>query len=190
VKRVPKAARKGKLPPMSLDEFLEWDDGTDTHYELYDGRPVAMNPPIAPHARMMMTVGLALERRLRKGCATYGGGGVGVITPDDKLNYRVPDVMVSCTDSRKQWVEAPRLIVEILSPSTKRVDARDKLAFYGDMESVDEIMLVWVDKRRVDLWQREPDGWHVRSFIGSSMLPLRTTTEPLPLEELFGPMGL
>jgi Uma2 family endonuclease len=187
---VPKVARKAKLPTMSLDEFLEWDDGTDTHYELYDGRPVPMNPPIAPHARMMMLVGLALERRLRGGCATYGGGGVGVIKPDDKMNYRVPDVMVSCTDSRKQWVESPRLIVEILSPSTKRVDAREKLAFYGDMDSVDEIMLVWVDKRRVDLWQREPDRWVVRSFIGSSSLPLRTTTEPVPLDEVFAPLGL
>ncbi len=66
----------------------------------------------------------------------------------------------------------------------------EKLAFYGDMETVDEIMLVWVDKRRIDLWQREPDGWHVRSFIGSSSLPLKITVEPVPLEEVFAPLGL
>lgn len=186
---MPKAARKPKLPTMSLDEFLEWDDGTDTHYELYDGRPVAMNLPIAPHARMMMEIGFALRQRLRDGCAVYGGGGVGVIKPDDRMNHRVPDVMVSCTESRRQWVEPPRLIVEILSPSTKRVDAREKLAFYGDMQTVEEIMLVWVDKRRVDLWQREPDSRVVRSFIGSSSLPLRTTTGPVPLDEIFGPLG-
>ena len=174
---------------MSLDEFLEWDDGTDTHYELYEGRPVAMSLAIAPHARMRVLIACALHPRLRDRCVIYGGAGVGVIKPDDKMNYRVPDLMASCTDSPNQWVEAPILIVEILSPS-KRVDAREKLAFYGDMESGDEIMLVWVDKRRIDLWQREPDGWHVRSFIGSSSLPLRATTEPVPLDEVFAPLGL
>jgi Uma2 family endonuclease len=30
---------------MTLEEFLRWDDGTDTHYELVDGFPVAMAPP-------------------------------------------------------------------------------------------------------------------------------------------------
>jgi hypothetical protein len=30
---------------MSLAAFLEWDDGTDTRYELVDGRIVAMAPP-------------------------------------------------------------------------------------------------------------------------------------------------
>jgi hypothetical protein len=27
--------------PMTLDEFLRWDDGTETHYELIGGFPVA-----------------------------------------------------------------------------------------------------------------------------------------------------
>ena len=30
---------------MSLDEFLRWDDGTDTRWELFEGVPVAMAPP-------------------------------------------------------------------------------------------------------------------------------------------------
>ena len=29
---------------MTVAEFLTWDDGTDTRYELIDGRPVAMAP--------------------------------------------------------------------------------------------------------------------------------------------------
>ena len=34
---------------MTLDEFLRWDDGTETHYELIDGFPVAMAPPAEAH---------------------------------------------------------------------------------------------------------------------------------------------
>jgi putative restriction endonuclease len=34
---------------MTLEEFLRWDDGTDTRYELIDGFPVAMAPPAEAH---------------------------------------------------------------------------------------------------------------------------------------------
>ena len=34
---------------MTLDEFLVWDDGTDTLYELVDGFPMAMAPPAEAH---------------------------------------------------------------------------------------------------------------------------------------------
>ena len=34
---------------MTLEEFLRWDDGTDTRYELIDGVPVAMAPPAVAH---------------------------------------------------------------------------------------------------------------------------------------------
>ena len=35
---------------MTLDEFLRWDDGTETHYELIGGFPVAMAPPAEAHS--------------------------------------------------------------------------------------------------------------------------------------------
>jgi Uma2 family endonuclease len=34
---------------MSLEKFLNWDDGTDTRYELIEGVPVAMAPPAEAH---------------------------------------------------------------------------------------------------------------------------------------------
>ena len=34
---------------MTVAEFLDFDDGTDTRYELVEGRPVAINPPKVRH---------------------------------------------------------------------------------------------------------------------------------------------
>ena len=31
---------------MTVEQFLAWDDGTDRRYELIDGIPVAMAPPV------------------------------------------------------------------------------------------------------------------------------------------------
>lgn len=71
---MPKAARKPKLPTMSLGEFLEWDDGTDMRYELCDGRPVAMGVAWPAHAHMRVLVACALKSRLRDRHVIYGGG--------------------------------------------------------------------------------------------------------------------
>ena len=35
---------------MTVAEFLTWNDGTDTRYELIDGRPVAMAPVAPSHS--------------------------------------------------------------------------------------------------------------------------------------------
>ena len=57
------------LRRMTLDEFLHWDDGTDTRYELIGGFPVAMAPPARPHgligARIMH---LAISRSRSRFC--------------------------------------------------------------------------------------------------------------------------
>ena len=36
---------------MTVEEFLDWDDGTDTRHMLVDGAIVAMAPPSSFHSR-------------------------------------------------------------------------------------------------------------------------------------------
>ena len=182
------ATRLERQPPTTLGEFLRWNDGTDTRHELVNGEIVAMNPPSAPHARPVTVIGAALDRRLPRGCATYAGGGT--ILASDDHNYRIPDLAVSCTASSEQWVEQPRLVVEILSRSTHKYDMTGQLAFYRSIPSIDEILLVQVDQRRCELWQRVGGNWSIEDHIGSAVLPLRITTEPLPLDEIYVPLEL
>ena len=49
---------------MSLAEFLEWDDGTDTRYELIDGRPRPMAPPIEAHGTTVANLVCHIGNRL------------------------------------------------------------------------------------------------------------------------------
>ncbi len=41
----------------TLEEFLAFDDGTDTSYQLFEGRIVAMNPPLRGHAESRRAAG-------------------------------------------------------------------------------------------------------------------------------------
>lgn len=87
-------------------------------------------------------------------------------------------------------MEQPRLVVEILSRSTQKYDMTGKLAFYRSIPSIDEILLVRVDQRWCELWQRVGGNWSIEDHIGSAVLPLRIATEPLPLDEIYGPLEL
>ena len=55
---------------MTLAEFLDWDDGTDTRYELIDGRPVAMAPSSANHG----AIGVNLAGRRGRGAVALNRG--------------------------------------------------------------------------------------------------------------------
>ena len=48
---------------MSLAAFLEWDDGTDTRYELIDGRPRAMVPPTLAHGTIVANLARHIGNR-------------------------------------------------------------------------------------------------------------------------------
>lgn len=171
---------------MRLETFLEWDDGTDTRYELVDGQVVAMNPPLAPHARLLSQIVAAFVNRMPAGCGVYTAGGA--IRPGDVWNYRIPDVSVSCTSSERHWVEEPRLACEILSPSTARADLTSKLEFYRSIASIELILILHTRKRHATLWRRDGEQWLVRDFIGSALLEMPIITAPIPLDELYGPL--
>jgi Uma2 family endonuclease len=182
-----KPAERPRL--MTVEEFLAQDfSGDERRYELVDGVPVAMNPPMAPHARMVVVLGMALERRLHRPCAVYAGGGAR--RDDDPYNYRIPDLAISCSPSRQHWLEAPRVAVEILSPSDTKGRLDLKLPFYRSLPSMEEILLVRVDRRHVEHWRREGEVWTVRDLIGSAEIALRLLTEPVPLDEIYEPLEL
>ena len=54
------------LRPMTLEDFLRWDDGTDTRYELISGFPVAMAPPAPAHGMIAARIVARLEEALRR----------------------------------------------------------------------------------------------------------------------------
>jgi Uma2 family endonuclease len=83
-------------------------------------------------------------------------------------SYYYPDVMVTC-DPRYQrvspgdsMVEAPRLIVEILSTSTEGTDRREKLQAYRSLPSLLEYVLISQESAAIEIHRRQGDiGWQI-----------------------------
>ena len=99
--------------------------------------------------------------------------------PDRADSYYVPDIAVTCepNESGRQAVVDPILIVEILSPSTKRTDRRLELPAYQTVESVREIMLIDADSHRGELYRRENDRWPIQLVRGVEATLFPTTVD-------------
>jgi len=81
--------------------------------------------------------------------------------------YYYPDVVVTCDPpgGDPYLRTQPRLIIEVLSPTTERIDRHGKLLAYRNVPSLQEYALISQDEMRIELHRRQDDGqWTVEAF--------------------------
>ncbi|SRR5438034_169462 len=146
---------------MTLDEFLRWDDGTETHYELIDGFPVARTPPAEEHRVLAIRLGSRIEAALSRVRPCNAQLSAGVIRPDRLDTYFEADIAATREGNEvgRQAIKVPFLIVEILSPSTERHDRRIKLPVYRQIATVQEILFIASDGFYAELHRRSGAQW-------------------------------
>ena len=173
---------------MTVDEFLRWEDGTDTRYELVGGLVVAMAPPAARHSRLAGRLGGAIDAALRSRppCGVYTEAGI--IRPDRNDTCYVADLAVSCEPLRPEdrLIRDPILIVEILSPSTAASDQQMKVADYRRIPSVMEILLIDSQQVFAEVLRCEGDRWITEIVQGpGATLSLNSVPMAVPMAELY-----
>lgn len=82
--------------------------------------------------------------------------------------YYYPDLVVTCDkrDTHPRFVQYPKLIIEVLSESTERVDKREKFFAYTSIPSLEEYVLVAQDRKEVTVFRKAND-WKAEPFSGS-----------------------
>ncbi|HEV2099584.1 MAG TPA: Uma2 family endonuclease [Stellaceae bacterium] len=82
---------------MTLAEFLRWEDGTDTRWQLIDGVPVAMAPPAVAYGMLSMRLGARIEAALRTRRPCIGQTEAGIALSDRDDTFYVADIAVTRT---------------------------------------------------------------------------------------------
>jgi Uma2 family endonuclease len=156
-----------QLRRMTQDEFLAWQEHQDRLYELVDGIPVLplkmMMGASQAHDRVVVNIIAALHRQLRGTPCRPTTDDLAVRIPAG--NVRRPDVAVECgqAERRELAVREPRVVIEVLSPSTMSFDRIRKLPEYQTIASVADILLVDTERPRVDVLSRTAEGRFVQS---------------------------
>jgi Uma2 family endonuclease len=178
---------------MSLEEFLRWDDGTDTRYELIGGFPVAMAPPAAEHRMLAMRLGSRIDSALERRRPCNAQGDAGILRPERPDTYFEADIAATCESHElgQQALKEPFLIIEILSSSTERHDRRVKLPACRQIETVQEIALVASDEIYAEVHRRAGPQW-ITDILrgGEAVLSLASLPIEIRLSNLYEGIAL
>lgn len=158
---------------MSLEQYLLLVNNSDRHYEYYDGEVHLIAGGTSNHATISLNCGIALDSALGDDtvCRPYVTDKLVRVAPTKLL---IPDVVVSCDiadHGESQIIDAPILVVEVLSRSTEMTDRFVKLALYQAKESIQEIIFISQSIQRVEVFSRSPTGWLYQQYgAGQSFL--------------------
>lgn len=175
-------------PAMSAQDFLNWDETQTIRHEFVDGEVFAMAGAEDWHVTVTLNIAMALRQHL-------AGTSCRTLMLDTKLqvaranSYFYPDVLVTCdaADHASRLIKSnPKLVVEVLSPSTAAYDRGDKFAHYRLIDALQEYVVVDIDSRRTDIHRKGTDGlWVLHPFEAGQAVHLTSVALDISAEQLF-----
>lgn len=172
-------------PPMTLAEFLAWEERQELRYEFDGFAPVAMTGGTRAHETISVNLLAALVSRLRGGpCRAYGSK----LKIEVAERIRYPDAFVTCGEpgAPGDTVErSPVVVFEVLSESTHMVDRTDKAREYRETPSVRRYVMLEQARPAATVYAREGDAWTVSLAFAGDALPMPEIGVELPLDELY-----
>ncbi len=173
---------------MTVDEFLRWEDGTDTRYELVGGFVVAMAPPMPAHGRLAARLAGSIDAALRTRPPCFVQSEAGIVRSDRNDTCYIADLAVTCEKLRAddRLIKDPVLIVEILSRSTAAFDRQTKVADYRRIPSVQEILLIDSESVFAEILRRDGERWITELVQGpAATLSLNSVPVSILMAELY-----
>jgi Uma2 family endonuclease len=182
---------------FDFESYLALEEIAEVKHEFLDGQVWAMAGGTPEHAAICGNVMTLLNVQLQgRRCRVFSSDLRVRVLATGLGTY--PDVTVVCgkleadpEDRRGHTVVNPRVVVEILSPSTEEYDRREKLSHYQKISSLDEIVLIAHDRHEIEVVRRETDGTWSRHLAGDGQAARLTSVEcDLPVAEVYrNPLG-
>ena len=189
---------------MSAAEYLEWEPTQTVRYEYWDGEVVMMNGGVRNNYRIENGEVVPLASgadynhnhdrilsnwsRLR-----YLLNDFDLYTADVRVQgepgvkYFYPDVVVcERTNGDAETAQFPYLIVEVLSPSTEAIDRGAKFEAYRQVKSLQEYILVQVDRPKVEVFRRnDRNQWVLSEYDLDDRLLLESIGVEIAISDLY-----
>jgi Uma2 family endonuclease len=137
---------------MTVDQFLSWAIEQQGRYELFDGEVYAVSPEGSGHAEVKYAIQTALAASIRARGLPCHMLPDGMTVRVEERTAHEPDALVYCGPKLPRTpieVPNPVIVVEVLSPSTRHIDATRKLAGYFRLPSVAHFLIVDPNKQMV-----------------------------------------
>jgi len=176
---------------VSPEEYLRREREAEERHEYDNGRIYAMAGDSPNHSRLCFSMAGLVSAQLKgRQCEGFSPNMKIGISAAGRFVY--PDLSVVCGrplfhDAPKDVLINPKVIVEVLSPSTEKHDRTTKFFAYEQIESLTDYLLVSQDRPLVEHFSRQPGGqWLYTSYKDlSATVHLSSIDCQLPLAEIY-----
>ncbi len=175
--------------PISVRDYLQGEGEAKRKHEYIEGAVYAMAGATNSHNRIATNVTGLLHSQLR-------GHRCQVFNSDTKIRVRLskgirfyyPDASVVCllNPPSDTFHDAPILIVEVVSDSTRRTDENEKREAYLTIDALCVYILVEQNSAMAMVYRRRENGFDIETYFGcEATIPLPEIDCTLPLKELY-----
>lgn len=152
-------------------EYLELERAAEFKSEYLGGYIYAMAGGSPEHNTVLSNTHIEVGSQLKStGCRTYVTEQK-ICIPSEEL-YTYPDVSIVCGEplfheEHRDVLTNPKVIIEVLSPSTEDYDRGRKFTRYQEIASLTDYILISQDRPRIDHCERKGEGqWLISTYIG------------------------
>ena len=173
---------------MSVEEYLMLDrDSLDVRYEFIDGHVYMLAGGSADHSTICINMTSLLHSLLRGSpCRVYNSD---MRVRLSETRYVYPDASVSCDSRDRGRIESmqyPRLVVEVLSPSTEASDRGRKFGYYRGCPTIEEYVMVDAQRQGVEVYRRASENlWTLHPFVPDDQIELRSLGISFPISAVY-----
>jgi len=142
---------------LSVDDYLSGEHQSTVRHEYIAGAVYAMAGGSDAHNTITLNLVTHLHPHVRgRKCRLFASDVKARIILSDKEIFYYPDLMVTCDsrDTNAFIKDFPKVIIEVLSDSTERIDRSEKFWNYTKVETLEEYVLASQDKMEVTIFRR------------------------------------
>lgn len=154
---------------MSEQDYLTGEMESDIKHEFVEGTVYAMAGASRNHERIVQNISRMFGNHLLNSPCEPFGSDMQLKTPSGQFRY--PDFMVVCDDNidNDRYVQAPVILVEVLSRSTRKTDEQIKRIEYINIASLKEYVIIEQDVADITVY-RKSDQWRpTHYFLGDEI---------------------
>ncbi|HEX4266385.1 MAG TPA: Uma2 family endonuclease [Steroidobacteraceae bacterium] len=174
---------------FTVEEYLALEESSDDRHEYVAGQIYAMSETLQPHKIIAGNVFASLHGHLRgTPCRPYIQSTRVHIRARGEDYFYYPDILVAggqARDEKERFIDEHRLVMEVMSRSTERIDRREKVFIYRELPSIEEIVLISQKSPLVTLYRRTDDWAPVILASLEQPLELQSIDLALPLRQIY-----
>ncbi|MEQ1644331.1 MAG: Uma2 family endonuclease [Pyrinomonadaceae bacterium] len=181
--------KKVKLTP---EEYLEFERAADSRHEYVDGEIYEMAGESLAHSQVCINIAREISLLLK-------GSSCQALSPNMKVRaetkgmFAYPDLSIVCgeptfSDSQRDVLLNPKVIIEVLSPSTQRYDQTKKFFRYRkEIPSLTDYVLIYQDVAFVEHHEKNAEGrWEHNAFDGlDDVFRIPSINCEIPMTEIY-----